>query len=71
MVENSLTGVVIHQDGKLLYVNRLAAEQLGYKVEELLGTEYVNSRFPLSSSIRCSWHWPPQAFGLGAVTLGL
>ncbi len=46
VVENSLTGVVIHQDGKLLYVNRLAAGQLGYKVEELVGTEYVNLVHP-------------------------
>ncbi len=37
LVENSLTGIFIHQDGQFVYINRRAAEGLGYSENELIG----------------------------------
>ncbi len=41
LVENSLTGIFIHQDGKYVFVNNRFAEIHGYTHEELLGKEYL------------------------------
>jgi PAS domain S-box-containing protein len=37
LCENSLAGICLHQDDKILYVNEQAATNFGYSVEELLG----------------------------------
>ncbi len=37
LADNSLTGIYVHQDGKFLYINRHAAETLGYSENELIG----------------------------------
>ena len=37
LAENSLTGIYVHQDGKFVYINRRAAETLGYSENELVG----------------------------------
>jgi two-component system, cell cycle sensor histidine kinase and response regulator CckA len=37
LAENSLTGIYVHQDGKFVYINRRAAEILGYSANELVG----------------------------------
>ncbi len=37
LVENSLTGIFVHQDGKFVYMNRRASESLGYSENELIG----------------------------------
>ncbi len=39
LVENSLTGIFIHQDGKYVFVNERFAEIHGYEREDLLGEE--------------------------------
>ena len=39
LTENSSTGIVIHQDGILRFVNKRAGEILGYTSKELLGVE--------------------------------
>jgi PAS domain S-box-containing protein len=41
LIENSLTGIFIHQDGKYVFVNDRFAEVHGYKPEELVGMEYL------------------------------
>ena len=41
LIENSLTGIFIHQDGKYVFVNNRFAEIHGYKPEELVGKEYL------------------------------
>ena len=41
LVENSLTGIFIHQDGKYVFVNDRFAKIHGYTREELLGVEYL------------------------------
>nr|HDN00597.1 PAS domain S-box protein [Deltaproteobacteria bacterium] len=41
VVEYSLTGVFIHQDGKYVFVNDKFAQIHGYAPEELLGKEYL------------------------------
>jgi len=41
LIENSLTGIFIHQDGKYVFVNDRFAEIHGYKPEELVGKEYL------------------------------
>jgi two-component system, cell cycle sensor histidine kinase and response regulator CckA len=41
LVEHSLTGVFIHQDGKYVFVNDKFAQIHGYAPEELLGKEYL------------------------------
>jgi diguanylate cyclase (GGDEF)-like protein/PAS domain S-box-containing protein len=38
LTHNSLTGIYIHRDGRLLYVNDRLAEMLGYSPDEVLGT---------------------------------
>ncbi|MBA7706915.1 Sensor histidine kinase RcsC [subsurface metagenome] len=40
LVENSLIGIFIQQDGRYVFVNNRFAEIHGYTPEELLGTEY-------------------------------
>jgi PAS domain S-box-containing protein len=40
LIESSLTGIFIHQDGKYVFVNNRFAEIHGYTPEELLGKEY-------------------------------
>src|SRR5208283_260358 len=37
LAENSLTGICVHQDGRLVYVNERYAKNLGYSTEELIG----------------------------------
>ena len=37
LADNSLTGIYVHQDGKFVYINRHAAETLGYSESELIG----------------------------------
>ncbi len=37
LAENSLTGIFVHQDGQFVYINRRAAESLGYSEAELIG----------------------------------
>jgi PAS domain S-box-containing protein len=39
LVENSLTGIFIHQDGKYVFVNERFADIHGYQPEELLGRD--------------------------------
>jgi PAS domain S-box-containing protein len=39
LVENSLTGIFIHQDGKYMFVNDRFADIHGYQPEELLGQD--------------------------------
>jgi PAS domain S-box-containing protein len=41
LVENSLTGVFIHQDGKYVFVNDRFAQIHGYTVQELLGKHHL------------------------------
>lgn len=37
VVENSLAGIYIHQDDRIVYVNRRGAETIGYRPEDLIG----------------------------------
>jgi PAS domain S-box-containing protein len=46
LIENSLTGIFIHQDGKYVFVNDRFAEIHGYEPAELLGKEYVTLIHP-------------------------
>jgi PAS domain S-box-containing protein len=46
LVENSLTGVQIHQDGKFVFVNDRFAEMHGYKHEELIGKDHLSLFHP-------------------------
>jgi len=41
LVENSLTGIFIYQDGKYIFVNNRFAEMHGYEVEELIGKDHL------------------------------
>jgi len=41
LTENSLTGIFIHQNGKLIFVNDKFAEMHGYKPEELLHKSHL------------------------------
>jgi PAS domain S-box-containing protein len=42
LAENSLTGICVQQDEKLLYVNQFGANSLGYSVNELIGRPIWN-----------------------------
>jgi diguanylate cyclase (GGDEF)-like protein/PAS domain S-box-containing protein len=46
LIENSLVGVYIMQDGKLSYVNPRLCEMSGYKCEELLGLNVSDFIYP-------------------------
>ena len=46
LVESSLTGVFIHQDGKYVFVNDRFAQIHGYRPEELLGKAYLTLIHP-------------------------
>ena len=46
LVESSVTGIFIHQDGKYEFVNGKFAEIHGYKPEELVGKEYLGLIHP-------------------------
>jgi len=46
LVENSLTGVFIHQNGRYIFVNDRFAEIHGYKPKELLGKEFIELLHP-------------------------
>ena len=37
LAENSLTGICVQQDGKVVYINQRGAQGLGYPVNELIG----------------------------------
>jgi PAS domain S-box-containing protein len=37
LAENSLTGICVHQDEKIIYVNERGAQDLGYTVQEIIG----------------------------------
>ncbi len=39
LVENSLTGIYIVQDGRIVYANRVYAKKLGYSGDELIGMD--------------------------------
>ncbi|MFH1112375.1 MAG: PAS domain S-box protein [Pseudomonadota bacterium] len=38
LAENSLTGICVQQDGKVVYINERGARTLGYSADELIGT---------------------------------
>jgi PAS domain S-box-containing protein len=40
LAESSLTGIYIHQDGRFVYVNDRLATMLGYRVDEVIGTDF-------------------------------
>ncbi|MFZ5867849.1 MAG: PAS domain S-box protein [Thermodesulfobacteriota bacterium] len=40
LTENSLTGIFIHQDGRLVFVNDRLAEMTGYRKSEIIGQEF-------------------------------
>ncbi len=40
LIDSSLTGIFIHQNGRYVYVNERFARMHGYSVQELLGKEY-------------------------------
>ena len=46
LVENSLTGVTIVQDGKYVFVNQRFAEMHGYKPEEMMGRQTLQVIHP-------------------------
>ncbi|MFS0776756.1 EAL domain-containing protein [Neobacillus sp. 3P2-tot-E-2] len=46
LIENSLVGVYIMQDGKLVYVNPRLCEMSGYKCEELVGLNVSEFIYP-------------------------
>jgi diguanylate cyclase (GGDEF)-like protein/PAS domain S-box-containing protein len=46
LIENSLVGVYIMQDGKFVYVNPRLCEMAGYKYEELVGLHVANFIYP-------------------------
>jgi PAS domain S-box-containing protein len=46
LAENSLTGVLIHQDGVHVYVNERLAEMTGYSVDELIGRDFLEIVHP-------------------------
>jgi PAS domain S-box-containing protein len=46
LAENSLTGVLIHQDGIYVYVNERLAEITGYSVDELIGRDFLDIVHP-------------------------
>ncbi len=46
VTENSQTGIYIHQDEKIIYVNNKFAELHGYTVQELLNTNYFELFHP-------------------------
>jgi PAS domain S-box-containing protein len=46
LIESSLTGIFIHQDGKYVFVNDRFAEIHGYKPEQLLGKRYLTLLLP-------------------------
>ena len=46
LIESSLTGIFIHQDGKYVFVNDRFAEIHGYTREELLGMEFLTLIHP-------------------------
>lgn len=37
LAENSLTGIVLHQDSQFVYINEWGAQQIGYSAEQLVG----------------------------------
>lgn len=46
LTENSLTGIFIHQDGRVVFVNQRLAEMLGYAVEEMMGRNAFDAVHP-------------------------
>jgi len=42
LVENSLTGICLHRDGRFIYVNDRYANTLGYTADELTGTPMLD-----------------------------
>ena len=46
LAENSLTGIYIHQDGRFVYVNDRLATMLGYRVDEVVGTDFWDHVHP-------------------------
>ena len=46
LVESSLTGIFIHQDGKYVFVNERFAQMHGYEPEELIGRDYLELIYP-------------------------
>ena len=46
LVEDSLAGVYVIQDGKIVYANRRAAEIFGYEVHEILGHDLLEVVVP-------------------------
>ncbi len=46
LMEKLLTGVVVIQDEKIVYVNKFMADMLGYRVEELIGEHFTRAVHP-------------------------
>ncbi len=46
LVESSLTGVFIHQDGRYVFVNKRFARMHGYEPEELIGRDFLELIHP-------------------------
>jgi PAS domain S-box-containing protein len=46
LAENSLTGIVLHQDGKFVYINEWGAQQIGHSAQELNGRSIWDHIFP-------------------------
>ncbi len=46
LAENSLTGIALHQDGDLVYINEWAADALGYAAEEMVGRSIWDFIYP-------------------------
>lgn len=52
LIESSLTGIFIHQDGKYVFVNNRFAEFHGYEPEELIGMDYATLIHPEEREIK-------------------
>ena len=46
LAENSLTGIVLHQDSKFVYINEWGAQQIGYSAEQLVGKSIWDFIYP-------------------------
>jgi PAS domain S-box-containing protein len=55
LAENSLTGICVHQNEKVVYVNERGARSLGYEVEEILGKSIWNFVAPQDRDMAASF----------------
>ena len=73
---NSLpTGVLLIQQGKIIDINKMALDQLGYPVEEILGSDFLNFVHPDFKAFmrnlhkkRVSGKWAPDEYEIDLVT---